>query len=217
MAKLGISSAEAESIEREEQRLWDEGAKEESEGTIQVDRSGGKPTKPSKGGVTDSAEDPGSDDMSEAIRHKSPGSDDMREDIRHKSRRVLILVGMGMSIEDATELEEEERHRKVRGRRRFKERVETRVEELSETSKEAEDLEKKGRRQWVVKEESEEEKGGKEPQEEHGDATVDNGSARVEGVREEDEAITRRLNISDSNLQCVPKFLRLRRYPFFQL
>ena len=33
MAELGISSAEAEDIEREEQRLWDEGAEEEKEGT----------------------------------------------------------------------------------------------------------------------------------------------------------------------------------------
>ena len=77
---------------------------------------------PSMGGVTDSAEDPGSDDMREGIRHTSPVSDDMREDIRHKSRRVRILVGMGMSVEDASELEEEERRRGEGGRRRsFKE------------------------------------------------------------------------------------------------
>lgn len=145
--------------------------------------------KPSKGGVTDSAEDPGSDDMREDIRHTSPVSDDMREDIRHKSRRVRILVGMGMSVEDASELEEEERRRGEGGRRR--------------SFKEAEELEKKRRRQWSVEGESEEEKERKETQEGLGDATVDGGSARVEDVREEDKAITRSLNISDSNLACV--------------
>ena len=59
------------------------------------------------------------------------------------------------------------------------------------------------RRQWAAGEESVEEKERKETQEGLGDATVDGGSARVEDVREEDKAITRSLNISDSNLACV--------------
>ena len=48
-----------------------------------------------------------------------------------------------------------------------------------------------------------EEKERKETQEELREATVDEGSARVEGVGEEDEAIALRLNISESNLACV--------------
>ena len=110
---------------------------------------------------------------------------------------------MGMSLEDATELEEEERRRKAGGRWRIEERVQTLLEELGVTSKEAEELEKKKRRQWAVGEEREEEKDRKETQEELREATVDEGSARVEGVGEEDEAIALRLNISESNLACV--------------
>ena len=103
------------------------------------DRSEGKRPNPSKSDVTDQAEEKCSDDLKEASGHKNPSRDDMskcmeedmrkdmRDDIGEKNRRVRDLVGMGMNLEDASELEEEERHREVRERRRHRDGVETRM------------------------------------------------------------------------------------------